>query len=197
MRSTSQQDSFRKTLLIVRKNIQKCDVCDEIYEGNLQSTHIVGITHAEMLREAYFENENLPPSVNEAQNGLLLCPNCHGYFNKIVPEIRISHDGTLIINERCKKNLRYAALDGTKVSWAAKIGRPSYPSPDLLQLALLLMNDKHKRVLEVLEDDKDDERELECLSSKRGNEKRRAKCRCNQYLYSIKVALIVNKPILK
>ena len=54
MRSTSQQDSFRKTLLIVRKNIQKCDVCDEIYEGNLQSTHIVGITHAEMLREAYF-----------------------------------------------------------------------------------------------------------------------------------------------
>ena len=50
-RSTSKQDSFRKKLLTIRKNIQKCDICDEIHEGNLQGAHIIGITHADMLRE--------------------------------------------------------------------------------------------------------------------------------------------------
>jgi len=35
------------------------------------------------------------------------------------------------------------------------------PSPDLLQLALPLMNDKNIRALEVLEDDEDDEGEEE------------------------------------
>jgi len=99
--------------LTVRKNIQKCDICDEIHEGNMQGAHIVGLAHVELLRVAFYENEKIPPSVNEAQNGLLLCPNCHGYFNKTVPEIRISHDGTLIMKEGCLKNPRYKALVGT------------------------------------------------------------------------------------
>ena len=174
-RSTSKQDSFRKKLLTVRKNIQKCDICDEIHEGNLQGAHIVGITYAEMLRDAYYENENLPPSVNDAQNGLLLCPTCHGYFDKPQPEIRISHDGTLIMNEKCKKNPRYKDLDGTKVPWSDKIGRPNFPSPDLLQLALPLMNAKSKRALEILEDDEDDENEEEHLVQRRSSAKRSAK----------------------
>ena len=174
-RSTSKQDSFKKKLLTVRKNIQKCDICDEIHEGNLLGTHIVGITHADMLREAYYKNENLPPGVSEAQNGLLLCPNCQGYFDKPQPEIRISHDGTLIMNEKCKKNHRYKDLDGTKVPWANKIGRPNYPSQVLLQLALPLMNSKYKRALEVFENDEDDDSEDEYPVQMRSSAKRSAK----------------------
>lgn len=96
-------------------------------------------------------------------------------MDKPQPEIRISHDGTLIMHEKCKKNPRYKELDGTKVAWANKIGRPNYPSQDLLQLALPLMNAKNKRALEVLEDDEDDDSEEEYSVQMRRSAKRSAK----------------------
>ena len=138
-----------------------------------------------MPREAYYQNDNLPPSVNDAQNGLLLCPNCHGYFHKPQPEIRISHDGTLTMNKKCKKNPRYK-LDGTKVPWADKIRRPNYPSPDLLKFALPpLMNAKNKRAQEVLEDDEDNESDEEYLVQGRRSAKRSAKVQVRLiFLYS-------------
>mmetsp|Transcript_10472 Transcript_10472/g.9397 ORF Transcript_10472/g.9397 Transcript_10472/m.9397 type:complete len:184 (-) Transcript_10472:331-882(-) len=146
----------------IRRFEEKCDVCNEVYRNGLEAARIVDHNMKESLEKAFLENDNLPASINHEQNGLMLCPTCHNYFDKKEPEIRITPDGTIMVYGNCLASPRYNALNGTKVYWTNKIGNKNYPSSELLTFALKLKPGDKKRVRELIEfsEDSDDEEEL-------------------------------------
>lgn len=100
---------------------------------------------------AYYEDdpEHIPISINNAENGLLLCRNCHGYFdNKPQRLIHIKSNGTIELTGKAKEQ-RYgpggACLHGKKVPWADKINKKDWRTLALLHVVYHLKAKSRKR----------------------------------------------------
>ena len=168
-RSTAKQDSFKKKLKRLRHFFNICDICQE--ENSLvEAAHIVDHKHKEKLEAEYLINPNLPLSVNDSENGLLLCPNCHGFFDMKEPEIRIKGNGEIGLYGGCLEG-NYKSLKGKKVKWSKKIGQKNFPTKDLLNFALKLKPGSNKRIRELIEDSEEIEDEKPINRKKTRNKK--------------------------
>lgn len=126
-------------------------------EGNLEAAHIIDHSLHDDLEEAYKNDKSLPISVNNAENGMLLCPTCHGYFDKKQRNILIKSDGTIKLLGICKKNA-YKGLDGTKVHWSDQIDvNKDYPTSSLLKFYCKLKPAPGKRQRDLIEEWASDE----------------------------------------
>lgn len=158
-RSSAKQDSFRKKLLRRNKS-DTCDICGEQAPA-LEASHIVALAHKELLETEYDKDpDNLPISVNDATNGVLLCPSCHDSYDRPIGKkskkrfIHIKPDGTIVLNGKAEK-INYKKLNGKKVPWIP--GQSHYPTPELLQFALTLDPVKGKTTMEKSEEQEDED----------------------------------------
>ncbi len=160
VRSPAKQDSFKKKLRRRRGEnaADKCEICGENYPNNLEAAHIIDRALHETLEAAYAHNNGLPISVNNAENGLLLCPTCHAYFDKKERNIMITPNGTIQLSRDCK-DINYKNLNGTKVFWSGLIGvNKDYPTPAVLRyFAELKTKPVENKRLRELEEEKDEE----------------------------------------
>jgi len=176
-RSKTNQDSF-KSQLVRRNGNTLCNICGGNFPGALEAAHIYDHAYKLEFEQAYVKNKNLPISVNHPDNGLLLCPTCHTYFDKRVRSegelegkkvgrkakdkgsrcIEIERDGTIRLYGHAKM-CNYMKLDGTKVPWYELINTKDYPSGDLLQLALGRDITHNKRLRENSESEEEEEEE--------------------------------------
>jgi hypothetical protein len=138
-RSTAKQDSFKKKLLIRSRSIKKenkCWICGVTYD-RLQAAHIFAVESKERqaLSDYYLKFPfDLPASVNDSANGLLLCALCHENFDSKKRDIKISRDGKIVLSKSLQKHPIYVSLRGKKVWWKKFIGKNQFPSGKLLQL---------------------------------------------------------------
>jgi len=99
----------------------------------LESAHILDHSRAVELEQKYSEDpDNFPVSVNNSENGLLLCPTCHSYFDaKKIRLLKIDKKGKIFLFGSAKEK-NYKGLDGKYVPWKSKIDKKDYPSSALL-----------------------------------------------------------------
>jgi predicted restriction endonuclease len=101
-RSSAKQDSFKKKLFR-RHNAYLPDVNCEICTGgtteSLEAAHLYDVAFKAQLEQKYMTKPSrLPISVNDVDNGLLLCPTCHTLFDNKNRDLRIGEDGTIIVS---------------------------------------------------------------------------------------------------
>ncbi len=130
----------------------------------LEGAHVVAHAHKELLEREYIRKRgNFPISVNDAMNGLLLCPTCHSYYDLPLnkkSKIRLIHilqNGDIQLNGEAK-DINYRNLTGKKVPWT--IGDDCYPTARLLKFALSLAPIKGKRSIELVEEEEEGEAEI-------------------------------------
>jgi len=160
--SNSYEDSFKRKLTRRNKyyigNADECDICGQCI-GDLESARILDRALQKTVDADYEKIPGVPLSINDAENGLLLCSCCHTKYDKIVSKkegrsIQITEDGTIILSGNAKR-VNYQNLNGKKVPWARFIGvNKHYPSRELLRYALQkrLNPLPGKRVREIFED---------------------------------------------
>jgi len=163
--SIAKQDSFKKKLerrkACLGGNFDECEICGESI-ADLEGVHILDEAFKETV-ESDFEKRvtGAPLSINDAENGLLLCSNCHTKYDKVVSKkegrsIQITADGTIRLSGGNAKRVNYMNLDGKKVPWVEFIGKHQhYPSKELLQysLDLKLQPLPCKRMREIIQDE--------------------------------------------
>jgi hypothetical protein len=151
-RNSANQDSFRKKLIRRSKERTCCDICPEdVGIDGLEAAHIIDLEKRSVLEEAFSALDNvLPASVNDTSNSLLLCCNCHNFFDKGM--IQINETGKILLcDELNKKN--YKNLRDAEVPWAELIGKHmNYPTMELLVLALTTKPAPKKRLRELIEE---------------------------------------------
>jgi len=125
-------------------------LCSSGYDG-LQHAHLYDKALANKYNEWYKQNgresysRDIPNSLHATPNGLLLCPNCHEYFDTKETKtkakktddrdnrVKITSDGTIEVAESTRrKDATIAKLHNKKVPWAALIGVRGWPSKELL-----------------------------------------------------------------
>jgi hypothetical protein len=149
-RSTAKQDSFKKKLLR-RANANKktgfCDICN-IKCFKLQGCHIIAVEkkEQELLHKKFKADQfEFPVSINDASNGLLLCPTCHQYFDSKEREIRINSTGKIIVSKSlCNASELYRKLNSTFIWWHEHIGKHPFPTSKLLHLHFKLKSRSKK-----------------------------------------------------
>lgn len=157
-RNSAKQDSFRKKLIRRNKFRTTCDICGEVCL-KLEAAHVLDLAKRSHLEEAYLndKDEVLPASVNDACNGLLLCPTCHAYFDSKDSLIQISGKGKIILKGELKK-VNYRSLHNADVPWASCIGvHKDFPTKELLELAQRLKPEAGKRLRELILESEEDE----------------------------------------
>lgn len=172
-KATLKQDSFKKKLRRRCLGTSTCEICgDECC--TLMAARLVDHALKKQLEVANLTDSlHLPISVNEAANGLLLCPTCHSHFDFRPPFIRVQMDGTITLTGAAKKQ-KYKSLYNTKVPWADRISQhKDYPSKELLQLSTKLIRQPRKRARESSSEKEDDEDEDESEEEFAGRKTRR------------------------
>lgn len=150
-RNLAGHDSFRNKLIRRNKESTICDICaeDSLW---LEATHIIDVAKRALLEEEYKANEELPVSVNDASNGLLLCPTCHCCFDLKEPVVQIGANGKIILSG-VWETMNYRNLRNATVPWAHLIGRhKDYPTKELFKLALRTKPGAMKRIRELIEE---------------------------------------------
>jgi hypothetical protein len=87
--------------------------------------------------------------VNGAANGLILCAQCHLYFDAVPRLLKILKSGRIELMGLAKTQ-KYKNLHNKLVPWYAKIGSCNWPSEQLLELVYHLAPKKGKRDADVL-----------------------------------------------
>jgi hypothetical protein len=144
--------SFRKRVLRREKlnpaaldDLIKCQVCgDDTLSINIQAAHILDLGQRDMLFQKLEEGVNdkdlvFPSSINDVQNGVLSCTECHPLFDSKDKHIRMDKTGLLLFDVYALKKNKYQKLKAAKakVSFAALIDiHSSYPSSQYLDWAL-------------------------------------------------------------
>lgn len=163
-------ESFKKKLYR-RKigNEHECELCSQII-GDLEIIQLIDIKYKQQYEKDFPFNRQLPASLYDANNGLLLCCNCYFKYNSYIEEeagvgggrcIQIDCTGTIHLYGFAKK-INYLKLDGKKVPWADLIDHDHhYPSSATLEYALNLQTSKkNKRSREeTMMDTTDEEKE--------------------------------------
>jgi hypothetical protein len=84
-----------------------------------------------MFQQYEKDSNNFPISINNSENGLLLCGTCHSNFDSHIEGINginISEDGTIEVRDDLQVSTKYKDLNGKKVKWSNMIGRKDYPT---------------------------------------------------------------------
>lgn len=163
--NSAKQESLRKKLLRRNAAVDRaglCDICDNQCPALLEAARVFDVANRKDFEEEFAKLPNatkrLPISVNDAGNGLLLCANCHAYFDMPVKRgfkrrnIEIINDGTIILRGHAKKDIRYSHLNGIKVPWHKHIGSdPTFPTAELLRLGLRYTVSARKRLAELFD----------------------------------------------
>jgi len=167
-RSSAKQDSFKEKLK--RRNAlydrqANCNVCNDQTPRVLEGAHVVAHAHKALLESQFAKDpDNLPISVNDASNGILLCPTCHSCYDLPLGKkskkrfIHIDPNGTIILNGETK-DINYKNLHGQRVPWVP--GTANYPTLQLLKFALTLSSAKDRRIEELKEELEENEEEDE------------------------------------
>ena len=145
MISKLEQDSFKKMLMRRREarvdggHVDDCEICGKRMV-DLEGVHIVDRVHEKKADHDFGEIPGVPISINEAENGLLLCSICHIEFDKTASKIKersiqITEDATIQILGSKMSVFNNMGLEGKKVPWAKLIGVKDYPSKELLKYA--------------------------------------------------------------
>jgi hypothetical protein len=132
-RASASQKSFRLKLLhrenykdwkFTKNSTVKCQVCDQPSpHDEVQGAHFCDITLRDTLVQAAMKNSGqMPLSINDFANGMLLCKSCHGYFDNSSKHLLVNGDGVIVCSKSLQKHAVYKALHGTQVPWAARIG---------------------------------------------------------------------------
>ena len=169
--NSAKQDSFKKKLFRLRRDTTHCDICNEQREGALEAAHIIDHAFQSTLEAEFCKDEShdLPLSINDSENGLLLCSTCHTYYDKKKPWIRITGDGTIRLYHTAKKN-NYGQLDGKIVHWAHQINKRFYPTSAVLNYSMKLKPaDDSKRLRELNEESEDNDEERPMPTKKRAS----------------------------
>ena len=96
------------------------------------------------------ESEFLDPSINDASNGLLLCRNCHGEFDRKERYLMIKPNGKIIVKKDLQKRInKYAKLNNTDVPWIEYVGKRGWPTSEQLNLAYNYRKDLVKFTLKI------------------------------------------------
>lgn len=141
-RRTANGPSFRRRLQnrSRKSNTEHhCELCGQP-KRLLDAVHLWDYCRADRFNELYMradESDNLPDSVHSTENGILLCPTCHKYFDHKDRILRIKPDGAIEVNARGGEGGEDEDIDklhNTPVPWAERIGKAKYPSAALLQL---------------------------------------------------------------
>jgi len=128
----------------------RCEICD-VPSAKFEAIHLFDLAR-EQEYWAFYEDdpEHIPISINNAENGLLLCRNCHGYFDNNKPQrlMHIKSNGTIELTVKAKEQ-KYgpggACLHGKKVPWADKINKKDWPTSALLHVVYHLKAKSRKR----------------------------------------------------
>jgi hypothetical protein len=94
--------------------------------------------HAQALFRKFPKDEDhIPISVNSAENGLFACKLCHSLFDHKAKHITIDGTGLLHFTAFALKEKKFKELHDAqaKVTFAANIGSPNYPSAIFLEWA--------------------------------------------------------------
>jgi hypothetical protein len=117
----------------------------------------------------YADRDHMPIGINDAENGVLICPNCHSYFHKKPSRLlHIKSNGTIELTGLAKEQ-NYAGLHGKKVPWADKINKKDWPSSALLEVVYHLPPKFSKRKGTDLDEGIVDATDLPASTSKKGN----------------------------
>jgi len=179
-RSNAKQDSFKKKLRRRKlDNINQCELCSENV-GDLEAVHIVDVQFAESYYEDFSRNRDLPASLNDCPNGLLLCSNCHTKYDKPINRklgvgrtIQIDGNGKIHLFGSAKE-VNYRNLSGKSVPWVKEMDNDRYyPTSALLKYAYRLNRvGKGKRMRELSQDEEDSDDDDKAVVEK-GNHKSR------------------------
>ena len=101
------------------------------------------------------DRANIPISVNDAKNGLLLCPTCHALFDSPRNLLKIDKAGKIVVSEDAGESIY--SLNGKFVSWKDNIGTNDYPSSTFLAIVYELKTKSgDKRIREIMEESEED-----------------------------------------
>lgn len=147
-----------------RRNLKRttCDICAE-YSPFLEATRVFDLAKRAQLEEAYEKSKKdnvYPCSVNDACNGLLLCPECHAGFDNRLLQIGVK--GKVIVKGLMNDMPKYRSLRNKDVPWAHLLGKHMhYPTKELLKLAWRIKPSKGKRAREIMEQWEEIEEEVQ------------------------------------
>jgi hypothetical protein len=138
-RTTAKQVSFHNKLrrrkgenASIFENEFMCEICSG-KQVTLEAAHVIGLAEKEMLYARRMLDKDLPMSINDTDNGLLLCLNCHSYYDKNL--IRINEVGMILIDDTLHGVEHYDSLHQTHVPWYKCIGTRAnlWPSQNTLE----------------------------------------------------------------
>ena len=120
----------------------RCEICD-VPSAKFEATHLFDLAREQDYLAFYEDDpEHIPISINNAENGLLLCRNCHGYFdNKPQCLMHIKINGTIELTGKAKEQKHGpggACLHG-------KIIKKDWPTSALLYVVYHIKAKSRKR----------------------------------------------------
>jgi hypothetical protein len=147
-RDTGKQQSLTKKLIKrcnSKEDARRCEICD-VPSAVFETAHLFDLAREkEYLTFFEADRDHMPISINNAENGVLICPNCHSYFDKKPRRLlHIKSNGTIELTGLAKEQ-NYAGLHGKKVPWADKINKKDWPSSALLEVVYHLPPKSRKR----------------------------------------------------
>ncbi len=147
-RNTGKQQSLTKKLIRrsdTKIDARRCEICDELCPI-LETAHLFDLSREAEFELAYDNDRaHIPVSINHPENGLLLCCNCHGVFDKKPQRLlHIKPDGTIKLTGLAKEQ-NYRNLDGKKVPWWENIDKKDWPTSALLEVVYNLPPKNRKR----------------------------------------------------
>lgn len=150
-RDTGKQQSLTKKLIKRcdgKDDARRCEICD-VPSAVLETAHLFDLSREKEFIAVYeADREHIPISINNAENGLLICRNCHGYFDKKPRRLlHIKSNGTIELTGLAKDQ-NYGPADGLhgkKVPWANKINTKDWPTSALLNVVYHLPPNSRKR----------------------------------------------------
>eukprot|EP01031_Cornospumella_fuschlensis_P041874 gene41874-51114_t len=124
----------------------KTTVSHQKTNKTLQDQRRLSMLEAEFVRCYEADPDNFPIGINHPENGLLLCPKCHSYFDKKPARLlHIMPDGT-IESAGLAKEQNYGNLHGKKVPWWLYIdNKKDWPTSALLEAVYKLAPKSRKR----------------------------------------------------
>jgi hypothetical protein len=122
-----------------------CEICD-VPSAVLETAHLFDLNReAEFVQFYEADPDNFPIGINHPENGLLICPNCHSYFDKKPARLlHIKSDGTIQLTGLAKEQ-NYGSLHGKKVPWWQYIDKKDWPTSALLEAVYKLAPKSRKR----------------------------------------------------
>ncbi len=111
----------------------------------LYTAHLFELSREdEYMKFCEADRDHIPIRINNSENGLLLCPNCHTYVDRKPRLLGIKPNGTIQLFGLAKDQ-NYKELQGKKVPWWENINKKDWPTSALLDVVYKLPPKSKKR----------------------------------------------------